>query len=573
MINKSLIIILFLHFLTLTGIGQQNTDSLHIAMQLEQDTESKIHMLLDLVAELKINNLKAALPFAQQALDLSITTDYTDGKLLALNELSDIYNEKTDLIKAMDFAMEAKELAIETNNKEQELKALFTISIIYTKLGIYEESSGLLYECLLLSEQIDNWLMKVKTLNSIGIIYHHQKNYDKALEYYLKALVLAREIGYTAGISKGLNNVAAIYGEMGENYPKVPQYIREAITLNKEQHNLEMLGVNYLNLGYYFQEQKKYDSALFYYNGALKIYHEQNNTASIISTKIFLAEYYLELGILKKSKQFALESLEDSRSNKLKQFIYETASLLSEIYFQQQDTLQALRYENLELRMKDSLNIEESQTRIWKLEFQYEIEKVEQEKQIEQDRKDLINIIIFISLIFIIVVVILLLKQMRIKAHAVKMENDKLETDLEISSKELTTNAMLIIKKNKTLLRIAKKMKTIQGEAVKSETKIAIRRIANELNKVAEDEHWEEFELRFKQTHKEFYNKLLLMFPDLTPQEQRLCALLRLNMTTKEISELTGQQTATIEMARTRLRKKLHITNTQTNLITFLTKI
>jgi len=44
-------------------------------------------------------------------------------------------------------------------------------------------------------------------------------------------------------------------------------------------------------------------------------------------------------------------------------------------------------------------------------------------------------------------------------------------------------------------------------------------------------------------------------------------------MTTKEISEITGQRTATIEMARTRLRKKLEITNTQTNLITFLTQI
>jgi tetratricopeptide (TPR) repeat protein len=414
--------------------------------------------------------------------------------------------------------------------------------------------------------------MEAKALNSIGIVYHNQKNYDKALEYYFKALELAKDIEYTYGVSKGLNNVAAIYG-IWEEYPKVLRYLRESIDLNLKAGNLEMLGVNYLNLGYYFQELNHYDSALFYYQEALSLSNIQDNSASVISAKIFLAEYYLEIGDLTKAKQFAYESLEDSRSNGLKRFVYETANLLSKIYFKQNDSIQAYRYEILELRMKDSLNIEESQTEMSKLELQYKLEKAEQKKRIAQQRKDMVTIIVVTSLIFVIIVIILLLSRMRIKSRTVKLENDKLELDLEIRSKELTANVMSIMKKNKSLWQIAKKLKTIQKEAVKDETKMAIRKITRELNKAVEDEHWEEFELRFNQTHSEFYTKLLDRFPNLTPHEQRLCAFLRLNMTTKEISEITGQRTATIEMARTRLRKKLNITNTQTNLITFLTQI
>jgi DNA-binding CsgD family transcriptional regulator len=70
-----------------------------------------------------------------------------------------------------------------------------------------------------------------------------------------------------------------------------------------------------------------------------------------------------------------------------------------------------------------------------------------------------------------------------------------------------------------------------------------------------------------------FYKKLINQFPDLSPNEQKICAFLRLNMSTKEISELTGQGVNALEIARTRLRKKLGITNTKTNLVSFISQI
>ena len=97
--------------------------------------------------------------------------------------------------------------------------------------------------------------------------------------------------------------------------------------------------------------------------------------------------------------------------------------------------------------------------------------------------------------------------------------------------------------------------------------------IARKLKKNAESEIWEEFELRFKQVHGDFYSKLLENFPDLSQGEQRLCAFLRLNMSTKEISDLTGQSISALEMARFRLRKKLGISSTDVNLAKFLSQV
>ena len=129
------------------------------------------------------------------------------------------------------------------------------------------------------------------------------------------------------------------------------------------------------------------------------------------------------------------------------------------------------------------------------------------------------------------------------------------------------------MKKNEVLSAISDKLITIKNQAVKDETKDAINKISKEIQKTTEEEIFEEFELRFKQVHSDFYNKLVQRFPELSPSEQRLCAFLRLNMTTKEISELTGQQPSSLETARYRLRKKLGITNSQMNLITFLSQI
>jgi DNA-binding CsgD family transcriptional regulator len=73
-------------------------------------------------------------------------------------------------------------------------------------------------------------------------------------------------------------------------------------------------------------------------------------------------------------------------------------------------------------------------------------------------------------------------------------------------------------------------------------------------------------------THQEFFNKLRRSFPDLTKNEERLCAMLRLNLSSKEIAALSNISVRAVEMGRYRLRKKLKIPFT-TSLIDYLKEI
>ncbi len=96
-----------------------------------------------------------------------------------------------------------------------------------------------------------------------------------------------------------------------------------------------------------------------------------------------------------------------------------------------------------------------------------------------------------------------------------------------------------------------------------------IHKIITELQGYVDQDTWAEFEIRFQQVHNDFYTKVNDMHPDLTANEKKLCAFLRLNMTTKEISAITYQTVNSITVARARLRKKLNL-ESEENLIAFL---
>ena len=138
-----------------------------------------------------------------------------------------------------------------------------------------------------------------------------------------------------------------------------------------------------------------------------------------------------------------------------------------------------------------------------------------------------------------------------------RMENERIGLNLEYRNKELVTKTMYLLEKHEfmkdllqTLHRISQKdPKTIPGEL-----KNTIRRIESNLQY---DQEWKEFEKWFQEVHSQFFKKIRKKFPSLTVREQKVCALLRLNMNTKDIANLTNLEPRTIEVYRYNIRKKL----------------
>jgi len=139
--------------------------------------------------------------------------------------------------------------------------------------------------------------------------------------------------------------------------------------------------------------------------------------------------------------------------------------------------------------------------------------------------------------------------------------------ELEFKNKELTTNVMYLLKKNEFISEISNKLRDVDCNTDIVQPKIIVD-IISELDKNTSNEVWTEFETRFQEIYGDFYKRLNEKFPDLTPNDLKLSAFLKLNMSSKEISAITYQSTETLKTARHRLRKKLGLSR-EDNLVAF----
>lgn len=144
-------------------------------------------------------------------------------------------------------------------------------------------------------------------------------------------------------------------------------------------------------------------------------------------------------------------------------------------------------------------------------------------------------------------------KQKTLIAH---LKNQQLETDLSYKSKELANATMLIIN-NEELLSNLKS--TIQKYILDGKfNRVAGTKLVNLIDdNMSDDDEWTLFQENFDLIHENFFRKLKHKYPSLTPSDLRLCTLLRLNYSTKEIARMLNLTPRGVEAARYRLRKKL----------------
>jgi DNA-binding CsgD family transcriptional regulator len=142
----------------------------------------------------------------------------------------------------------------------------------------------------------------------------------------------------------------------------------------------------------------------------------------------------------------------------------------------------------------------------------------------------------------------------------IQLRNEKLRNEVKHKSKELANSTMSIIKKNEFLLdlkRIVTKQKEELGSRFPDKYYFHVMRKIE--NNISSRDDWQLFETNFERAHEQFLNKIKEMHPDLTAKDLRLCAYLRMNLSSKEIAPLLGISVRGVENHRYRLRKKMNL--------------
>jgi tetratricopeptide (TPR) repeat protein len=547
-------------------------DSLEALLKLENNQEKKLRILVSLSEELGNTIPDKGIIYAKEALQIAEMLKDQDRIITTTILLANLYRKNGDLKQAAACGQRAMDLARRLNLDNQFIATALVQGYIYDALGDYHRSMEIFFTCLKISEKLADRKQISRALYGIGFTCFSQNNYPRALDYYQKALSISRELKDTTGIAGCLNNISAVYGSQNDTQ-YIERYVREAVAINLRMNNLHWVSINYGNLGSYFLARKQFDSAFVYLGKAYEIAVSIQNASQMAASSYGISRFYLLTLEPDSGLRWAIHALNLGRRYGLKKTVYEAAFLLREIYIQKKEPLMAYQFDTLRYLMKDSLDLDVNNTLLSKLELQYQLEKSVQEKKLEEQRRLAITIIIIVSLLAMIIIMVLLYIRHRLKTKYLGLEKEKLETELDFRNKELASNVMSLMKKNEILTELTQRLIAVQQQAAKEETRSAIQQIAGDLQKSMETGIWEEFELRFRQVHTDFYDKLLQKYPDLSPNEQKLCAFLRLNLTNKEIAELTGQSIKALETARYRLRIKFGISNSNVNLITFLSSI
>jgi len=557
------------------------TDSLDAALSTIKNPKDKVDAILKFLEKPENQYMEdtIAIELANRAYEISLHTNYALGRVNVMLKLGNCYYKRSDYKQAMEFAQKSLEISEDLNSEKEMANALSLIGKIYTDLDDYDKSSQYFFKCLRLYEKLDDKEGISHGLGDIGMGFYDQQDYKKALSYFNDALAIAKNIDNQAAIKRQYNNIAVVYGAL-QNYDTAIIFLQKALVINTKLGDKLGQGTNIMNIGYSQMNRGDFEEALKNFQQALKIFTELNNHINLALCYVNFGFCYYTTNRIDESIEYFKKSLNEGQKHGYYRTIEKVSQMLNQIYVKKKDTLNAYKYILLEKLAGDSLFASQKQKLLSKLDLQYIYEKKEFKRQLAQQSKNTTILIIIFSLVAGLIILGMVFSRFRIKSKLVVLENEKLElekhkieSELANKDKELTVNLISLVKKNEMLSGISDTLMQLERNVKGLDARDVITRISQELRNNTDDKMLNEFSLRFQEVHAGFYEKLLAAYPDLTQNELKLCAFLRLNMSTKDIAELTGQQLLSIDKARYRLRKKLALSNMETNLVSFLSQL
>ncbi len=522
-----------------------------ISAQKTNSTElEKIKQLLKQAKKYTNTKHDSALILLKQAEEQVYNTDSIHWYYETLNTYTDIYISLEQYDVALDYLYQKLNYLDKTEQSPINDTLIFQYSEVYNLIGSTLYNMVMLEKSIAYVEMANKKLEELKKLNSP--LYKDEK--------YVRVL----------------NNIAAYYIQT-ERYEEAIEPCTKAIELNSHSEDYHIRGYLYNKMAVINYRLNRHELSRFYYKKAVELRKSISDTLGLISTYNNLGMYYESLKSYTKAISCFDSALILTKSKPNVKSSFFATKHLANIYEDLGQYEKSTRYLRMMIPLKDSLFKTDKINNINKIEAQYsfnlkkkELEHQQQQELAQKKRTALISNMIAIGTVFLLAIAVLIILLLRNKIRHAKLKEVHLQNELETKNKELTTNILYLLKKNEFITDLAQQLLDLR-EKFSDANQPLIQGIIKELTQQAEDDTWKEFEVRFLQVHNDFYTNLSEACPELTPNERKLCAFLRLNMSTKEISAITMQSATSINAARYRMRKKLGVDRDE-NLVNFLSK-
>ncbi len=519
------------------AFAQVNPDLLIDSLTLVNNHSELARLGQKIALELSNSDWKRAITYLEYAEEEAKASDSEETLAMFYSAAASIYSEKDVLDVALDYYLKAYSFFSKIDDSQDRLILENDLAVVYARMKNREMALLYFKKChnhLVLNEKKDS-IYLAKILNNIATLYK-EKNQDSSIAYYEKSLEIANELNDNQLFAYLYANLGRVYFLKNEQ-SKAQSFFEKSLAIANTNSDNGIKILVYQLASEYFLKSRQTDSAIYYAQIAVGLLNQ---------------DFY-------------------SFSNQ------DVIQTLYKAFLAKEDYKNAATYFGYYDQIRDSINVEEKAVNIERIKLKMEYETKEQIRKLEENKKRFGYIIIGLSLISGLLILLIILVRYKNRLSKVQLEKElseskriELKTNLELKNRTLIAKAMNEIQRTEIIQGILQDLREIKTKTIKKETQDAIDFISSRLQKEYNLNNWKEFEVSFEQVHEAFYKNLNEKHPDLTSNDRRLCALLKLNLNSKEISQITGQSFKSIENARTRLRKKLDLTNTKTDLVVYL---
>lgn len=468
------------------------------------------------------------------------------------------------------------------------IQALYQQSVVNGNQANYVKAYDVLWKALLLADESNELVVKSRIYVAIGRHYSFYKRKEDAVKYFQLALDIAKMLVKEQALKPSALTYyyyafTSTYRELDE--PILGKTYLDSCYLYLDPVSAEDAGNNIdFEKAFLLNKEGKHQESLNLFE-SITTWYEENQPSYFVLVYTYMGDVYNGMNDLKMSEEYYNIALEASRTYHshidFTPLIYER---LASLYLSRENYQKAYQHlkiaKELDAAFFDSRS--ENNRPLFEIQDAYREEKEYQKELIrkqhiaELEHQEKVSflqkVILAGALVLLLILGLWYLNYVRNKHKAEKlilrqkqeMEIQKANELVELKNKELAASALKLIEKDELFSTLKSKIQNGDEAIPARDLKQIIKS-----NSVNNARNWKEFEARFVSVNESFYTNLAEKFPDLSRGDQKLCALIKLNFSSKEMAKLLGISIESVHTSRYRLRKKMNLPR-EVNLSSFI---
>lgn len=461
---------------------------------------------------------------------------------------------------------------------EERKKSLYAISRRALDLGMFDESAVYAFKLLEYADGKDQ-NYTVLGYSVLSFIFINLNKLEEAKEFNNKALCIIKTVDTLKPITfySVYNNFAGICFTRNESDSAV-WYLKEAKKYMKEIQDPNIQNVIYHNFAMVYEAIGELSAAKEYHLKTLGLmkYDEHKHITAL--TYYNLARLYGKMKDNEKALEYYNKALQVASRIGATKIRGNTLIAMSDLYYEKEEYKKSRDLIQAGQRALDSVFNSQNIDKISILTNNFETKNEEVEKELLKQKiafSDLKkNVLIAILVIVIAIVIMILMKLskqnianrvMQRTISILKRKNRQYESKskhnfesiIDVKNKELATTTLSLVTANQTLLDLKEQFNKLKACNKNTDKYSVLKSMETLFNSYNPEYENEEFHAYFEQVKQSFFNRLCKKHPDLSYEDQRICALLILNLSAKEIAKMTNKPIRTVETKIYHIRKTL----------------